>query len=155
MRVESGIARTDGTQTLTGLLAGQTTLTATYQSLTATAQVTVTSGTSLPAGTVRWEVPPAPGFTTTAMVQALPAQGMPAFYSFETGASGQTMIRALSVDGGTLWLTTIAGTDDANNPQSVDHQSGDAFGGVLVNLDQYNNDLGESFSWVAHYDGAT
>jgi IPT/TIG domain len=152
---------TDGTQTLTGLLAGSTTVTATYQGLTSPAAVvTVTSGTSLTPGTVRWEVPPAPGFTTTNIVQALPAQNMPAFYSIEQEANPDlgittTLVRALSVDGGTLWVTKVAGTDDAANPAFAVHNGGDAFGGVLVQVEQYTSSPNATYSTIIRYDGAT
>ncbi|HEY6944281.1 MAG TPA: Ig-like domain-containing protein, partial [Candidatus Acidoferrum sp.] len=75
---------TDSSPTLTANAVGTLTLTATVGSKSAQAQVTILSGASLPAGTVRWSAPSTPGFTVQQIVQAVPTANGPDLYSIET-----------------------------------------------------------------------
>jgi hypothetical protein len=58
---------------LTAVEAGTVTLTATVEGVSVQAQITISpANTVLPAGSVLWSVPPAPGFTAMQIAQAVP-----------------------------------------------------------------------------------
>ncbi len=97
------ISTSAGRPVLKGLSAGQATVTANLQGFMADTTVNVFAGTSLPPGTVRWSVTPTANFTTAQMIQASPAENAPDLYSIELGPAGETLVRALSVDGKQRW----------------------------------------------------
>jgi IPT/TIG domain/PQQ-like domain len=90
---------------------GTTTLTGTSpDGRTGTAQVSILSGTSLPIGTVQWEIPSlgnsTPGITN--MVQTLRIDDTtPDFYVFDSAANGGSgAFRALTATGQQKWMFT-------------------------------------------------
>jgi len=94
----------DSSPLLTAVFVGQATLTATVGSATGQAQVSVLSGTSLPAGTIRWSAPTTPGFTVQSIVQAVPTTAGPELYSVESDGNNALLIRALTADGQQRWV---------------------------------------------------
>ena len=121
---------TDTSPILTGVAAGQVTLTASFGSLTAQSQVTVLAATSFAVGTPLWTAPTVAGFTPFSIVQAVPTQyGTPSLFSIE-GSSGtqNLLIRAFTADGQQLWQL---------NPQGLSNVPGATFtpdnsGGLLI-----------------------
>jgi hypothetical protein len=100
---------TDTSPILTGVAAGQVTLTASFGSMTAQSQVTVLAGSALPIGTALWTAPAAPGYTTHQLLQAQPtANGTPALLSVEFAAAGgpTILIRGFTADGQQTWQTS-------------------------------------------------
>jgi hypothetical protein len=92
---------------------GNTTLTGTSpDNRTGTAQVSILTGTSLPIGTVQWEIPSLGGSSAfpgiTNIVQSLRIDDTtPDFYVFDHGANGGTgAIRAMTADGQQKWVFT-------------------------------------------------
>lgn len=124
---------TDSAPTLTGLAAGQVTLTATVGSVSADAQVTIVAGTSLPVGTVRWSAPPISGFTTQRIIQAAPSSAnTPDLYSLDTDSGGNYLVRAFTGDGQQLWQTTIPVSTLSGLDASSGQAMGDTSGGLLL-----------------------
>ncbi len=93
--------------TITPLAAGGVTITASYQSLLASAQLTVYSSQTFPPATVRWTVQPLPGDTLT---EVFPGQASgpddPDVY-FAEQAGSNIVMRALTSDGRQKWTHTI------------------------------------------------
>jgi hypothetical protein len=103
---------------LTALAPGTVVVTAAWQGLTATTDVTILPAGEMPAGTTLWTAPPAGG-PVTRVVQGSPgADGQIQLYALE----GMTL-RALATDGAEVWAV------DAGN---VSQLSGDAAGGVVA-----------------------
>jgi len=124
----------DGSGTLTGVAAGQVTLTARVSNVTAQQTVNVFAGVTLPIGTASWSVPPATGNNVQQIVQARPVAGAPDFYSIESGSSG-TVVRGLTIDGQQLWSTgapSLRGTPDGHGGILFD----DPFGRRIIDLDE-------------------
>jgi hypothetical protein len=115
---------------------GQVTLTATVSGINAQTTVTVLSGTSLPVGTVLWSAPPASGFSTQQIVQAVPTSEGPDLYSIDTDSNGDTLVRAFKSTGEQMWQTQISASQ-GYFAQAV----GDNFGGVLLIGSSQNNGL--------------
>jgi len=92
----------DGSGTLTGVAAGQVTLTATAGAISAQTAVNIFGGELLPPGTAVWSVPLAPGQGVQDIEQATPVRGSPDLFSIEG-----TVIRALTADGRQLWLAQV------------------------------------------------
>jgi hypothetical protein len=93
--------------TITPLAAGNVTITATYQSLSATAQLTVYGSQTFPPDTARWTVQPLPGNT---LMEVFPGQASgpddPDVY-FAEQAGSNIVMRALTSDGRQIWTHTI------------------------------------------------
>jgi hypothetical protein len=93
--------------TVTPLAAGNVTITASYQSLSATAQLTVYGSQTFPPATVRWTVQPLPGNT---LMEIFPGQGNgpddPDVY-FAEQAGSNIVMRALTSDGRQKWTHTV------------------------------------------------
>jgi hypothetical protein len=141
----------DGSGTLTGVAAGQVTLTATIGSVSANTQVTVLAGSSLTPGTVFWSAPAVAGFATKQIAQAMPTTNGPALYSFETDGAGDILIRSFTRDGGQMWQQSpFSGTANGNDPQSSIIP--DENGGLLLNALLYAP--GENTA-LADFDGPT
>ena len=124
---------TSGTKaTLTGVSAGQITLTASWLGLVASTQVTVLAGafgvTTPPAGTVLWSVPgPISGAAVKQIVQGTATfDGPGRVYTYEStdewGSSD--IIRAVNADGTAAWSADTGG--------QVAQLSGDPAGGVIA-----------------------
>ena len=115
----------NGTAVVTGLAAGQVTLTASAESVTAQEQVTVLSQSSFPTGTTIWSAPPPAGYSVVQLAQAVPSANGPDLYSISTSADGtQSIIQALQADGEQLW--------QAPTPPVTSTSVPDAFGGLIV-----------------------
>jgi hypothetical protein len=93
--------------TLLALAPGQLSVTGASNGREASARINIHSGTSLPQGTIRWSVEPAPGFSSTMIRQAFPSEGGPDIYAIETDACSRTLTRALTSDGREMWRTLI------------------------------------------------
>jgi hypothetical protein len=117
--------------TLTGIAAGQVTLTATVGSTSAQTTVTVVPASSLSAGTVLWSATPVPGFAAQQIVQAVPTANGPDIYSVEEDSNGDVLLRAFKHDGEQLWQTT-------NIPSGfgISTAIGDNSGGLLLEQQQ-------------------
>jgi hypothetical protein len=92
------IAVVDGEPELTAVGGGTTTITAQYQTLTATADVTVVSGFVLPVGTIQWSIAPLLGGTISDIVAASPADST--FYDYFIHDNTWNVIRAVDDIGG-------------------------------------------------------
>jgi hypothetical protein len=107
---DSDVAQLASDGTVTAVAVGVTTITSTYESLTATAELTVYASSTLVAGTVRWSVRPLPG---SILMKVLPGQPIepedPDVYFVEKSGS-QLVIRALTADGRQKWTHTILPT---------------------------------------------
>jgi hypothetical protein len=100
---------TDGSGTLTGVAAGEVTLTATIGSVSGETEVTV-SGSSLTAGTILWSAPAVSGYVAQQIVQAVPTVNGPDLYSIETDSSSDVLVRAFTSDGRQLWQSSVIST---------------------------------------------
>jgi hypothetical protein len=111
---------------LTALAAGQVTLTASAEGVTAQEQVTILSQTSFTTGTTIWSaLPPAPGFSVLQLAQAVPSANGPDLYSISLSADGtQSIIQALMADGEQLWQATLPPLNNVSVP--------DGTGGLIV-----------------------
>jgi hypothetical protein len=122
---------TDGSGTLTGIAAGEVTLTATVQGVLAQTQVTVLGISSLASGTVLWTAPPISGYTAQQVIQAVPTLNGPDLYSVESDPSANLLLRAFSVSGSQLWQNSNISSSLPNyfNMQAA---LGDSAGGLLI-----------------------
>ncbi len=103
LRVENGEA------TVTAKQPGRATLTATTGNETASANLTIVAGPSLPPATVRWSVEPTPGFATLLVRQAVPnPDSEVAFYAIEWNQSSNAVLRAFQDSGQQLWMTRLS-----------------------------------------------
>ncbi len=124
----------DGTGTINALAAGQVTLTASAENITAQAQVTVLSQSSYTPGTTIWSTPPPVGFSTQQLAQTVPSASGPNLYSISISTDGtQSIIQALKVDGEQLWQTTT--------PAVYNNAVPDGFGGLIVTSCPANSPL--------------
>lgn len=84
---------------------GKITITASADDHEAQAEITVLPGSSLPAGTSRFELAPLPGYHIERIIQAQRVSDSgPDFYLGERGPQG-SVIRAVTADGRELWRT--------------------------------------------------
>jgi len=116
----------DNAAILTGVAAGQVTLTVSAGAVMAQEQVTVLSQASFTTGTTIWSAAaPSPGFSVQQLVQAAPSVNGPALYAISTSADGtQSIIQALQADGEQLW--------QAQMPPILNTSVPDASGGLIV-----------------------
>jgi hypothetical protein len=115
----------NGTALVTALAAGQVTLTASAESVTAQEEVTILSGSSFPTGTTIWSAPPPAGYSVQQLAQAVPSASGPDLYSISQNANGtQSTIQALEADGEQLWQMQMA--------PIVGNSVPDGFGGLIV-----------------------
>ena len=139
----NGIPRTDATWTIsntsiatvstnpngsgivTGFAAGQVTLTATADSVSAQGLVTILSQGSVSTGTATWSAPPPAGFSITQLVQAIPTAGAPDLYSISLSSNGaESSVEALQADGEQLWQIIVPGV--------LSNSVADGSGGLIV-----------------------
>lgn len=125
---DTTVATVDSAGVVTGLAAGDATITATAVGLTAEATVTVLTGTSLPYGTTRWTVAPSPGLTMLSPIYTHRVdETVPDLFSVEGDEStgdGAYVVRAMTASGSTLWTEQAPG----------EPIMGDAFGGVIAEV---------------------
>lgn len=94
---------------VTGIATGQITLTATAETVSGQAQVTISAAGVLPSGTTIWSAPVVPGYSPIQLVQAMPNNGGPDVYSIQLSSDGtHSIVQALTADGQQLWQTPIA-----------------------------------------------
>jgi hypothetical protein len=119
----------DSTGKATAIAAGEVTVTAAAQSLVAEVTVTVLAGTSLPQGTVRWEMAPTPGLTMDAPIYLHQVDAtVPSLLTVEYDSSYTATVRALTASGDSLWTAIAPGWP----------VYGDSFGGVVAEIrDEY------------------
>jgi Big-like domain-containing protein len=112
---------------LTGLAAGQVTLTANAETASAQEQVTILAAGSYPPGTVIWSAPPVPGFSALQLVQAVPTASGPDLYSTQLSSDGtQSVVQALIADGRQLWQVPLPTLNNNSVP--------DGAGGLVVTI---------------------
>lgn len=110
---------------LTGLAAGQVTLTANAETTSAQIQITILAAGAYPPGTAIWSAPAVPGFSPIQLVQAVPTASGPDLYSIQLSNDGtQSVVQALTADGRQLWQTTLPPLNKNSVP--------DGGGGLLV-----------------------
>ena len=150
---------TDSSPVLTALAVGQVTLTANVGARYAQVQVSILAGTVLPAGTVRWSVPPlTTGGFVESILQAAPAQGGPDLFVFEEnlapdGSSSGDDVRAFTADGRQVSPAFNAvGSTPAFYARAVG--SADATGGILF-AQKINAGCPPGPSEISDYDGQT
>jgi hypothetical protein len=134
---------------LTALAAGQVTLTASAEGVTAQEQVTILSQTSFTAGSTIWSaLPPASGFSALQLAQAVPSANGPDLYSISLSADGtQSIIQALMADGEQLWQATVPPLNKTSVP--------DGTGGLIVTAYQTCASGQTNPMTVIDLDGAT
>ncbi|MFN8062426.1 MAG: chitobiase/beta-hexosaminidase C-terminal domain-containing protein [Vicinamibacterales bacterium] len=119
----------DGTEHITGLSPGVTTVTATAGGLSASATVTVLPSSTVATGITTWTSSPSGGAAVTHLVRALPdLDGGTLMAVEETAPGAPAIIRALTEDGQQKWVGSIPLRDS----ESVHHVMGDGYGGVLL-----------------------
>jgi hypothetical protein len=100
---------------LSALAPGTTTLTATFNGLSADMTINILSGAALPVGTPIWSVDPTPGNFIFQMVRGNPVNpGDPDIFALESPNS----LRAFTADGRQLWTTKVS-----RPPQAVGTQA--------------------------------
>jgi outer membrane protein assembly factor BamB len=114
---------------------GRAVLQATANNQSATAMITVVEGEKLPPGTVRWSLQPMRNFATLLVIQAVPRDEAPSFYSVEWSRSENAIVRALNESGEQIWMTHL-GT--SASPSTLKNTLG-ASGQVFLNEALLNN----------------
>jgi hypothetical protein len=150
----------DPAPSLTAVTAGNVTLSASVDGVTAQTQITILSATASTDGLSLWSLPPIAGLTTNEVVHAVPSGNGPDVYAISgdsnqsapsnqfgisAGVSNHTFIQALTLDGRQLWQQWLPNTNGNSVP--------DAFGGLIVtefNTCDYLNPMR-----IVDYDGAT
>jgi hypothetical protein len=93
-------------------------LTATANHQSDTAVISVLGGQKLAPATVRWSLQPMPGLETLLVVQAVPGDNAPAFYSVEWSKSENSIVRALPASGEQKPTPSIIGDSALRRHQS-------------------------------------
>jgi hypothetical protein len=139
----------DSAVIVTGVAAGQVTLSATAEGVTAQETITILSQTLFTTGTTIWSAPPpSVGFSTIQLVQAVPSANGPDLYSISLSADGtQSIIQALTADGEQLWQTQAPPLNNTSVP--------DARGGLIVTAYQTCVSGQTNPMTVVDLDGAT
>jgi hypothetical protein len=117
---------------------GNTTLTGTSSDgRTGTAQVSVLAGTSLPVGTVLWEIPSLGSSSITDVVQSLRVDDTtPDFYARDRGANGGSgAFRAFTADGQQKWMFTPS----APSNEELALLAADNQGGFIYQRDDWSD----------------
>ncbi len=115
----------DNAAIVTGIAAGQVTLTANAEGVTAQEQVAVLSQASYTPGTTIWSAPPPAGYSVQQLAQAVPSADGPDLYSISTSTDGtQSVIQALKSDGRQMSQNTVSAVQKNAVP--------DGFGGLIV-----------------------
>lgn len=123
----ASVQQEDGQVFVQGRGAGKGTLTATANGHSASATVTVSADSRLAPGTVHWSLEPMPGFQTLLVVQAVPTDDAPAFYSIEWSESENAIVRALRPSGQQMWMTRLTSSASPANLQHTLPQAGQVF----------------------------
>jgi len=98
----------DEAQVQAGAGSSTLTLTAYAEGDSAEARVEILSGSTMPAGTLLWTVPPLPGCKNKQISQAVPTATGPDLYVEEECPQGN-FVRALTADGRELWRRQLTG----------------------------------------------
>jgi hypothetical protein len=124
----------NGTAVVTALAAGQVTLTASAEDVTAQETVSILSQASFTPGSTIWSALPPAGYSVVQLAQAVPSASGPALYSISQSADGtQSIIQALQADGEQLWQTTM--------PTVLNNAVPDSSGGLIVTTCASGNPL--------------
>lgn len=135
---------------------GNTTLTgtSTADNRTGTAQVSILAGTSLPIGTVQWEIPSLGTYGIANIVQSLRIDdNTPDFYVLDQGANGGNgAIRTFTADGQQKWMFTapagFAGNLIADDQGGVLYQAFAAANYTGYNLARLDENGNQTWSWT-------
>jgi hypothetical protein len=121
-----GTITTGNPAVLTATAAGNLTLTATVEGVSAQAQIAISPiGVNLPPGSVLWSVPPVPGYSAMQIAQAVPTSDGPDLYSIQLSVDGtQSVVQALKADGEQMWQSKLPTVTNSSVP--------DGFGGLIV-----------------------
>jgi Bacterial Ig-like domain (group 3)/Bacterial Ig-like domain (group 2)/Galactose oxidase, central domain len=116
----------DNAAIVTGVAAGQVTLVANAEGVSAQEQITILSQSSYTPGTLIWSAPPpVSGFSAQQVAQAVPTMHGPDLYSISMSADGtQSLIQALKADGEQMF--------QLNMPPTLNNAIPDAGGGLIV-----------------------
>ena len=127
---------------------GQVIVTASDGTVTAQAQVTITSAGPISPGAVLWTVPPAASFLPLQVAQAFPSDyGADTYLTQVSGDGTQSFVQALRDDGEQLWQRILPALNTASVP--------DGNGGLIVTEHQTCNqgqDVGMS---IVDLDGSS
>ncbi len=144
-----GITGAGGTATVTGIAPGQATITAAVDDTIATATVTVSTESSLPAGHVRWSLSPtssdAPQDSLVIHAQNDSGEGADLFWV--ESVAPHLHIRGVAHDGAERWRVLLPYAIVWGTPFSV----ADPQGGLILNI--YRGDIYGSL--VMRFDGRT
>lgn len=126
---------TDDPPIVTGIAPGNATVTAVKDGLSGEATIVVEAGLALAPGTVRWTLPPTPGFTMEAPIYTHRVDpSVPDLYVVETQTWGQAVLHGVTADGEVLGRVESPGIP----------LMGDTFGGVIAGV-LYNVNQGDHF----------
>ena len=117
---------TDDPPVMTALASGEITITATKDSLTSEATITVATGTSLADGTTRWTVAPTPSLTMQWPIYTNRVdESVPDLFTVEKDPSIPAItVRAVTASGEVAWMAAAPG------PPLM----GDSFGGIVAGV---------------------
>lgn len=133
----------DDPPVLTALQAGNVVITVAKSGLSATAELTVVAGTTLPHGTTRWSMSAAGVTVAMGMVSNRLDLSVPDLFSVETSGT-TTVVRGVMADGETAWLASAPG----------EPIMADAFGGLIAGTNGASDHLyGDYFSSLIRFGG--
>jgi len=122
LEVENGEVQVVATHT------GRAILTATANNFSASATISVLSGVSLPAATIRWSLLPVPGFETLLVMPAVPNPSSNVrLYSIEWSKTSNAIVRGLTDSGQQLWMTRLSSSASPLTLNNVLPTSGEVF----------------------------
>ncbi len=131
--VDTAIATVDGDGRITGVAAGDTTVTAGAGSLQSTVAIHVLTAGVVPVGTLRWSVGPSPGMALRESVGMYALDGSVAatVEVSEVTGTGDAIVRAFDVSGNETKATTVPLAAD----EVVVSSMGDVYGGIVLKVD--------------------
>ena len=97
----------NGAVSVQALRQGRAIITASTEHGSATAVISIVSGTKFPPATVQWSLQPTPGYESLMTVQSVPTEHRVDFYSIEWSKTSNAVVRALTQGGEQLWRTEI------------------------------------------------
>jgi len=126
------VITSDSSPFLSALATGQVTLTATLGTVSAQAQITISTPGSIATGTPFWSISSAAGFSPLQLAEAMPSGDGPDVYAAQISSDGtQSFLQALTSDGQQIWQKTLPGLNAFSVP--------DTSGGLLVTEHQTCN----------------
>ena len=129
---------------VTGVSAGQVTLTVTWRGLSASTEIDILgSGGVLTPGATLWSAPPIRGAVDQIVQGVVTIDGRRQIYVVEHDETIQDIIRAFDVDGGEVWSIPTQGR--------VTQLSGDPFGGVVALVDTTITPVPRRMGWGSRW----